>query len=178
MTAPSSLPRARARQRGAVLVIALILLVIISLMVASAFTLSTSNLKSVGNLQYRSESVTAANSAIESVITNSFLGALDSTTSVNVDLNKDTVNDYTVSVVIPRCPVRVAQVSHDSGSGYETTDGEASAAGTYVTDWELVARVVDAATGARATVREGVRIPVGESDFQAKVKPCGLKLIT
>ncbi|MGZ5194757.1 MAG: pilus assembly PilX family protein, partial [Ramlibacter sp.] len=76
---------AAGRQQGAVLVISMIMLIIIALVVVSAFTLSTSNLKSVGNLQSRSEAVTAANSAIETVITNTFLTALNTTTSINVD---------------------------------------------------------------------------------------------
>jgi hypothetical protein len=167
-------------QRGAVLIIALIMIVLISLVVVGAFNLSTGNLKAVGNVQYRSESVTAANSAIESVISGTFLGALDTTTVVNVDLDKDGTNEYQVSVAIPRCPVRVARVSLDSPSGYETTGGVASAAGTYITDWELVATVSDVATGASAVVREGVRLPMGESDYQSNVAgaPCGLTLIT
>jgi Tfp pilus assembly protein PilX len=167
------------QQRGAVIIIALIILVIISLVVASAFTLSTTNLKSVGNVQYRSEAVTAANSAIESIITGTFLTALNTTTNVDVDINKDGTNDYAVSVAIPTCPVRIARVSLDTPSGYETTGGVASSAGSYISDWELVATVSDAATGAQAVVREGVRVPIGESDYQTKVAAgCGLTLIT
>ena len=166
------------RERGAVLIIALIMIVLISLVVVSAFNLSTTNLKGVGNGQYRSEAITAANSAIESVVSGTFLTALNTTTSVNVDLNKDGTNDYVVSVAIPLCPVRVARVSLDSPSGYETTGGVASSAGTYITDWELVATVSDTATGASAVVREGVRLPMGESDYAARVSTCGLTLIT
>jgi Tfp pilus assembly protein PilX len=169
---------ARARQQGAVLVISMIMLIIIALVVVSAFTLSTSNLKSAGNLQSRSEAVTAANSAIESVITNTFLTALNTTTSVSVDMNKDGTTDYTVSVAIPLCPLRVQQISLDAPSGYETTFGSASVAGTYVTDWELIATVTDAVSGAQAVIREGVRIPIGETDYETKVASCGLTLIT
>jgi Tfp pilus assembly protein PilX len=168
----------RAGQGGIVLIVALIMLLLISLVVASAFTLSTSNLKSVGNVQYHAESVTAANSAIESTITGTFLTALNTTSSVNVDLDKDGNIDYRVDVQIPLCPVRVKQVSETTPSGYETTGGSASVAGTYITDWELIATVTDAVTGAASTVREGVRLPIGESDYQAKVVPCNLTLIT
>jgi Tfp pilus assembly protein PilX len=168
----------RARQEGAVLVISMIMLIIIALVVVSAFTLSTSNLKSAGNLQSRSEAVTAANSAIESVITGTFLTALNTTSSVNVDLNKDNTTDYTVTVAIPLCPLRVQQISTESPSGYETTFGTASVAGTYITDWELVATVTDAVSGAQAVIREGVRIPIGETDYETKVLSCGLTLIT
>lgn len=168
----------RLRQRGAVLIVALIMIVLISLVVVSAFNLSTSNLKAVGNVQYRAEAVTAANSAIETVLTGTFLTALNTTTTINVDLDKDGTNEYVVSVKIPLCPVRAARVSLDSPSGYETTGGVASAAGTYITDWDLEATVSDTATGAKAVVLEGVRLPMGEADYQSRVATCGLTLIT
>jgi Tfp pilus assembly protein PilX len=174
----SFLPTASGRQRGAVLIISMIMLIIIALVVVSAFTLSTSNLKSVGNLQSRGEAVTAANSAIETVLSGTFLTALNTTTSINVDMNKDSTTDYTVSVAIPLCPLRVQQVSVDAPSGYETTFGSASVAGTYITDWELVATVTDAVSGAQAVIREGVRIPVGETDYETKILSCGLTLIS
>ena len=51
-------------------------------------------------------------------------------------------------------------------------------AGSYVVDWELKATVSDTATGAAAVIRHGVRMPIGESDYQTYVVPCGLTLIT
>ena len=50
----------RHSQRGITLFVGLIMLVLITLMVTSAFTLSTSNLKSVGNMQARDEAIAAA----------------------------------------------------------------------------------------------------------------------
>jgi hypothetical protein len=167
----------RARQQGVVLIIALIMLVIISLVVATAFTLGSSNLKSVGNVQARSEAVAAANSAIETVITGSFLGALNSTTNVAIDMNKDGVAEYNVAVAIPLCPGRVTLVAHSTPSGFETTFGASSAAGDYMTEWELTATVTDAVTGAQAVVREGIRLPIGETQYQSKVTTCGLTVI-
>ncbi len=49
----------RDRQRGATLIVALIMLAIITLVVIGGFTLSTSNLKSVGNMLVREEAVAA-----------------------------------------------------------------------------------------------------------------------
>ena len=51
-------------QHGATLVVGLIMLVLITLMVTSAFMLSSINLKSVGNMQFRDEAVAAANKNI------------------------------------------------------------------------------------------------------------------
>ncbi len=55
------------RQQGAALLIGMIMLLLITLTVTAAFNLSSSNLKSVGNLQTRNEAVAAANRAIEEV---------------------------------------------------------------------------------------------------------------
>jgi Tfp pilus assembly protein PilX len=163
------------RQRGAVMIVALIVLMIISVVVVRAFVLTSSNLRSVGNVQFRAEAIASANRALEQVVSGSFLAALNSTTSSNVDLNKDGVTDYTVTVAIPQCPIRVARVAQDAPSGYETGGG-GTAAGTYVVDWELKATVADATTGASAVIHHGVRLPMAETDYDTYVVPCGLTL--
>ena len=60
-----ALPRA---QRGVTLIIGLIMLVLITLMVTTAFMLSNTNLKAVGNMQFRDEAIAAANVATEDVL--------------------------------------------------------------------------------------------------------------
>jgi hypothetical protein len=164
-------------QRGAVMIVALIMIVIISVVVVSAFVLSSSNLRSVGNVQFRSEAIASANRSLEAIVSGSFLGALNTTASSTVDIDKNGVADYTVAVAIPQCPLRVKRVSIDSPSGYETGE-DAQSAGTYVVDWELKATVSDTTTGAAAVIRHGVRMPMGETDYQTYVVPCGLTLIT
>ena len=62
---PSTLPKRR--QGGAALIVGLIMLVLITLAVTAGFTLSNTNLKSVGNMQNRNEAVAASNRAIEEV---------------------------------------------------------------------------------------------------------------
>ena len=66
----------------------LIVLTLITLVVVSAFTLSSSNLKAVGNMQARDESVAAADQAIELVISSAFTDA-PVAQEVNVDINKE-----------------------------------------------------------------------------------------
>ena len=56
------------RQRGATLVIALIMLILLTLFAVSALNTSTTNLKVVGNMQAQTEAFNAAQAAIESVI--------------------------------------------------------------------------------------------------------------
>jgi len=65
-------PVALRAQRGATLVIGLIMLVLITLMMTSAFMLSSGNLRAVGNMQFRSEAMAAANLAIEQVLGTEF----------------------------------------------------------------------------------------------------------
>lgn len=164
-------------QRGAVMVVALIMLVLISVVVVSNFTMSTSNLRSIGNVQFRAEAIAAANRSLESLVSGSFLTALDTVSESGVDVDKNGVADYKVAVAIPKCPLRVARVSLSPPSGYET-GGEAVSAGSYVVDWELTATVSDTATGAAAIIRHGLRLPMEESDYLSYVKPCGLTLVT
>lgn len=56
-------------QRGATLLVALIMLVLLTLFAISALRTSTTNLKVVGNMQARTEALNAAQQAIENVIT-------------------------------------------------------------------------------------------------------------
>ena len=51
------------RQQGAALIVGLIMLLLLTLMVTAAFTLSGVNLKAVGNMQSRAEATAAANAA-------------------------------------------------------------------------------------------------------------------
>jgi hypothetical protein len=156
------------RQGGAALIIALIVIVLVSLVVVSAFNLSSSNLKSVANIQYRSEAVTVANAAIESVVSGSFLTALGQTSNPSVDLDKDGTAEYTASVAIPSCPMRVRRVALDQPTGYEV-EQTSTLTGTYVADYELTSTVNDANTGAKVTVKQGVRIPLNETEYQQYV---------
>jgi Tfp pilus assembly protein PilX len=166
----------RRAQRGITLVVGLIMVVLITLIVLNAFNLSSSNLKSVGNMQVRDEAVAAANHAVERLIS-SFSTASLATQTFTVDLNKDGVDDYTVSISeAPKC-VRKQAVStcaandcnidptSDCAQSYQGTSagssGATSTCGTSIVDFDIKAVVSDASvTGARVTVREGVRIPV------------------
>ena len=154
-----SLPRiavagARSSQRGATLIIGLIMIVLITLIVVNAFMLSSSNLKSVGNMQVRDEAVAAANEALELVVSSAFTDAPVAQT-INVDINKDGVVDYVVEMDVPIC-TRVAAATPASPSHVEL--GAAMSTGTtWNTDWDLSARVTDVKSGAVVQVHQGVR---------------------
>jgi Tfp pilus assembly protein PilX len=143
------------RQRGATLIIGLIMIVLITLIVVNAFMLSSSNLKSVGNMQVRDEAIAAANEAIELVVSSSFTDA-PTAQQINVDINKDGINDYVVALAQPTC-IRAAAATNAAPSDVEL-GAAMSVAPTWNTDWEIQANVTDVASGATVTVREGVRV--------------------
>ena len=60
------------KQNGATLVVGLIMLVAITMMMLSAFSLSGGNLKAAGNMQFRNEAIAAARIAIEQTININF----------------------------------------------------------------------------------------------------------
>ena len=101
-------------QRGAAMVVGLIMLMLITLTVIGAFALSQGNLKAVGNIQVRNEAVAAANRAIEEVVTSLLPASAPLTTPVatesNVDINNDGKVDYIVQIAAPTC-VRVAKAA-------------------------------------------------------------------
>ena len=89
------------RQRGVAVFFALIFMGLLTLLAVSAFNISSVNLKVVTNVQARQEATVAADQAAQQVISNSTfaLSAVPYTTSIDVDINKDTLADYTASVV-------------------------------------------------------------------------------
>lgn len=164
MTAPS--PRvwqpARA-QRGATLVVALIMLTLITLLVVNAFTLSSSNLKAVGNMQARDESIAAANQAIELVVSSTFTNA-PVAQEVNVDINKDGNTDYTVKLAVPKC-IRATEVPNPDKCDENLK--ALCAENDWHTEWDLQATVGDPASGASVVVNQGVRVKLSNSDKKA-----------
>lgn len=149
-----------AGQGGATLIIGLIMIVLITLIVVNAFTLSSTNLKSVGNMQVREESLSAANQVVERVVSSPFALA-PVAQSVNVDINKDGVNDFTVAVAAPTCIKSWKAASADPSDVELGPD--MSSASTWNTEWDIDALATDAASGASVRVRQGVRVLLTEA---------------
>lgn len=159
-------------QKGATLLVGLIMLALITLLVTSAFSLSNNNLKSVGNMQYRNAAVAAANVAIETVVGSSFYTS-PATEQINVDLNQDGTPDYTVTVATPIC-VRayIASSSVASSSSFTSLDisnpggggtNPMVVSGFWNTLWDIQATVDDSVTGAKVIVHSGTRVKMSES---------------
>lgn len=156
-------------QSGATLVVGLIMLVLITLMVTTAFTLSTTNLKSVGNMQFRNEAISAGNIAIERVLGSPFATA-PSAEQILVDINNDGANDYAVSIATPVC-VR-GSVAAPPVSSSVTLGTSMSTASTWNTIWDIDATVTPTsdnpgASGASAHVHSGVRVLLSQAQKDA-----------
>lgn len=153
-------------QQGATLIVGLIVLVLITLMVTSAFTLSTGNLKAVGNMQVREEAIAAANVAIERTIGSDAIFLAPAATTVSVP-------PYNVTIAAPVC---VASVEIKSGTSADTNPNvlieggpaaSGSATGYKITYWDIRATVDDTTTGAKAEVHQGIKITL-----PASPEPC------
>ncbi|PPC93770.1 MAG: hypothetical protein CTY33_06870 [Methylotenera sp.] len=151
-------------QHGITLFVSLVLLVLITLMVTTAFTLSNTNLKSVGNMQARNEAISAANKAIEQVISSSFTTSPAAET-INVDINNDNSTDYIVSIATPVC----VQSSIDAPANLSsvTLPITMTSTSSWNTLWEIEAVVNDAITGAKTTVRSGTRVLLTQAQKNA-----------
>jgi hypothetical protein len=181
---PSTTHFPRRGQGGAALIVGLIMLLLITLAVTAGFTLSNTNLKSVGNMQNRNEAVAASNRAIEEVAASLLLPGVDGSPSLAapqrtaslVDINNDGTPDYTVDIAPPTC-VRATK-STDTGGGAigpGGIGGGASTAGSglnalpdqYNSVWDISTTVTHAASGTVTSVRQGVRALLSKAQFEA-----------
>lgn len=146
-------------QNGATLIVALIMLLMTTLLVVGSFNLSTLNLKAVGNTQVREEALAAANAALEQVISSPFTedpsGAAE---DIDMDINNDGINDYTVSIATPQCARATL-----SGSVAASSVTLTMPSSTWNTVWEITANVTEASTGTSLTVRSAVRVRLSET---------------
>ena len=147
------------KQRGVTLFVGLVLLVLITLMMTAAFKLSNTNLKSVSNMQARNEAVSAANEAIEQILSSPFTNN-PTAEEINIDINNDGTNDYVVNIAQPVC-IRASLDKAIPGVVSSVTLGAAMSAASsasWNTLWEIDANVIDAVTGATVRVRSGTQV--------------------
>lgn len=159
-------PASRRAQRGVTLVIGLIMLVLITLLVTTAFSLSTTNLKSVGNMQVRDEALAAANIAIEMEVGSPFTTVPAAVVDRPIDIDDDGVTDYLVDIATPVC-VRATPAINDSLSSV-TLPAVMSSSPYWNTIWDFDANATDDRSGASVRVRHGVRVLLTQADKNAK----------
>lgn len=153
------------RQTGATLVVGLIMLVAITLLMISAFSLSGGNLKAVGNMQFRNEAIAAANMAIEQTININFV-AIDPAnypTTVDIDIDQDDTTDYVVTLKAPLClKATLASANVAALSGVNSTITNSS---NYLTLWEIEAAAQSGATGASVVAKQGIAKEMTQSEY-------------
>lgn len=157
--------RGNLNQRGvATIFVAMILLVLITLLVTTAYSLSTMNLKAVGNAQVRKEAIAAANKQIIFVADQTFWNPLNKEFPASIDINNDGATEYDVLVAAPTC-VRATKANIQTTSSV-TLPGF-SAIDAWNTIWELDATATESASGTRVRVRHGVRVLMTEADKES-----------
>lgn len=130
------------KQRGATLIVSLIMLIVLTLFAVSAINLSSINLKIVGNMQSQKAMEAAVQDAIEQMLSTPTYYSL---TPSNQTL---TVSGFDVSITAPDCLRSVPATGYSATSGISPEDN----------DWEFIASVTDGLTGAQLTLHQGVRI--------------------
>ena len=150
-------------QRGAITIfICMVMLIFMTLMVITAFSMSSVNLQSVGNAQVRQEAVSAAQAVIEQVLATNFTAnptaaALDDF-PVYIDGEDPAAPtgppDFVVDLIAPTC-VRATRANTKTASSV-TLPGM-TAVDAWNTVWELDATAINTATGTSVRVRQGVR---------------------
>jgi Tfp pilus assembly protein PilX len=143
-------------QRGVVTIfVSMILLLLITLLVITAYSLSTMNLKVVANVQAREEAIAAANVLINRTIDSDLWNINTAIEDSEVDLNGDGAADFLVDLAVPQC-VRAIEVAGTSDASVDL-EGMTSAS-AWNTIWELDATATEATTGTRVRVVQGVRL--------------------
>jgi hypothetical protein len=171
-------------QRGVVLVLSMIMLLVVTLMVVTASNLVQTDLKVVQNLESREMAHSAALAAIEQAISSGsdwsttgtlprFIQTPTSMFSVPCpgkgnndlcyDVNQDGINDVTVSVAPPTC----TSVTPTPNSELDVFNSREQAScflppAVYsmcaFAVWDFQATATDAVTGAKVVVRQGVSV--------------------
>lgn len=170
------------RQRGATLLVGLIMLVLLTLMAVTSFRLGKSNLQIVGNMQYRSETVRAAEEAVEASI--SLPTSVTVASTANIDVNADGTPDVAVSItptLVQAHVVTNAALNLNNPGELGCALGQAQAFGVVGaavgnslcarTLYDLRVIATEAATNTSVEMHQGVAVQV-PADSVCSVVPC------
>lgn len=146
---------AKKRQRGATLITALIMLVVMTLLVVSGIRASNTNLRIAGNMQMQEEATVAVQQAIEKAISTAVF-----------DVSPQTVGNYQVTFAALTCQSARPAVKTDPGFPDECK-GTAGSVNCYWTTWDIAASAVDASTGAAAEIHQGIKKIAGSTEANA-----------
>lgn len=143
--------RLRLRQRGTVLLIALVFLVILTLLAISGVGSGVVSLRLAHNAQLVLEAQTAAQQQIEKLLNSStnFYPTVTPALTEEIDINGDSLKDVKVVRAAPRC------LSIRPAPGYSYAFAASAPKDTV---WEVVATATDNVFGTNVTARQGVKI--------------------
>ena len=165
-------------QRGSALIVGLIMLVVITLMVTTSFTLSNSNLKSVGNMQFRNEAIAAANKAIEQEVGSWTMTTAPAAEQINVDIDNNGSTDYIVNIGAPTCLSASAKTAPgDPGSDCtpsldgSSTCANAAATSVFTLIWDIDATATGVSSGSQVRIRQGVSKSASQAQCDALCPP-------
>lgn len=149
------------RQRGIVLILSLIMLMVLTLIAVSAIRLSTVNLRSVANAQARTEAMSTAQRTIDLVLSSNFTDNIAGTAST-VTVAEGGKN-YTVVIARP-CLVRTVPVKNvdlditksDDKKCLDTLSNPYSACADTI--WQIQATSTSGWFGANVSITQGTGI--------------------
>jgi hypothetical protein len=161
-------------QAGATLIVSLVFLVMITLMALTAFRLSNSNLKIVGNMQQHNQVAAIAQSAIETAISSTaFTNNPGTPTTTTVSINNSGQADVSVSTVSTCLSARTIpeheldlNAPEDQGCamgsnlpfGTEGANHDMSLCAD--TMWDIQVTATDTASNAHTVINEGAKVRV------------------
>ena len=142
--------RSPTNQKGAVLLVALIMLVVFTLMALSGVNSSTASLRIAGNMQSQTEVAAAAQRALEQVLdqASNFQYATDSPPPSQVITVSSGGIDYQVTVVL-QC------LGAQPAPGYSAAFAASAPSESF---WDVRATALDPRSGAAQVAHQGVRV--------------------
>ncbi|MEH6592008.1 MAG: hypothetical protein V7746_17225 [Halioglobus sp.] len=160
-----------ARQQGVITIfITMMMLLLITVLVTTAYSLSTMNLRAIGNVQAREEAISAATLVIEQIVGggDAFTNPPSPSPGNIVDINNDGIDDYIVNVLEPQC-IRATVASDPLGVDHEHYGMGSNT--SWNTIWEIDVTATDARTGAEVNVVHGIRVLMNQLRKNAE---CGV----
>ena len=171
----------KARQRGATLIVALVLLVAMALSALWAFNSSTTNTRIVGNMQSRQEAQAAAEAAVEQTISSKLFTEDPAAIGKSTVQTKVNGTPYVAKLSTPACyrakvvkqsdldPGKANDIGCMKSDNPDIPDGLGGASGAgdsncADTEWSVAATVTDATTGAKVTIHQGVSTRIDAND--------------
>jgi len=164
------------QQRGAALLVGLIMLVMLTLLALVSFKLGTGNLQIVGNAQQRKQAEFAAQGAVETLVSTPVFTTAPVTVNSTVDVNGDGVADIAVAVT-PTCvsaqiiPVSVLDFTKTedqgclvmAGQDFGTVGRASNDSMCANTLWDIEAVATDSTTSAQYKINHGAAVRVNKN---------------